>query len=82
MIGPYDLSANLGHTGDVEHPVVIEAINKVESACKKHGIKLGYFGVDANAVRPYIERGFTLITVGVDSLMLLNSAQNVLDALA
>lgn len=81
LIGPYDLSANLGHTGDVQHPVVLDAIDKVEIACKKHNLKLGYFGVSANAVRPYIDRGFTLITVGVDSLLLLTSAENLVEEL-
>lgn len=81
LIGPYDLSANLGYTGDVEHPEVLSAIEKVEHVCKQANVKLGYFGVDAQAVRPYIDRGFTLITVSVDSLLLLNSAQQLLEEL-
>ena len=82
LIGPYDLSANLGYTGQVEHPEVLGAIKKVEHACKQANVKLGYFGVNAQAVRPYIDRGFTLITAGVDSLMLLNSAQQLLQELS
>ncbi len=81
LIGPYDLSANLGYTGEVEHPEVLSAIEKVERVCKQANVKLGYFGVDAKAVRPYIDRGFTLITVGVDSLLLLNRAQQLLKEL-
>ena len=81
LIGPYDLSANVGHTGEVEHPEVLGAIEKVECACKQANTKLGYFGVNAQAVRPYIERGFTLITASVDSLLLLNAAQQLLEEL-
>lgn len=81
LIGPYDLSANLGHTGEIEHPEVVDAIARVEQACKKENVKLGYFGVSAEAVQPYIARGFTLITVGVDSLLLLNNAQQMLTEL-
>jgi len=44
-------------------------------------VKLGYFGVSAQAVRPYIEKGFTLVTVGVDSLLLQTSAQQIYEAL-
>mgnify|MGYP001293689080 FL=1 len=77
FIGPYDLSANLGHIGEVEHPEVCEAIKKVERACKQANVKLGYFGVDTKTVLPYIDKGFTLITVGVDSLLLMNSAQQL-----
>ncbi len=81
LIGPYDLSANLGHIGELEHPEVIQAIDKVERTCKEKNVKLGYFGVDAQAVRPYIDRGFTLITAGVDSLFVLNGAQELIQAL-
>ncbi len=81
LIGPYDLSANLGHSGEVEHPEVINAIEKVVQACQKENVKLGYFGVNVEAVRPYIDKGFTLITVGVDSLLILNSAQQMLTEL-
>ena len=78
LIGPYDLSANLGHTGEIEHPEVVAAISKVEHACKQANVKLGYFGVNAAAVLPYKEKGFTLLTIGVDSLFVLNGAQNLL----
>ena len=81
LIGPYDLSANLGHMGELEHPEVVAAIKKVERACKQKNVQLGYFGVNAQAVGPYIDRGFTLIAAGVDSLFLLNGAQELIQAL-
>jgi 2-keto-3-deoxy-L-rhamnonate aldolase RhmA len=79
LIGPYDLSANLGYTGEVTNPEVVAAINKVEIACKQANVKLGYFGINAKSVLPYKEKGFTLLTIGVDSLFVLNSAQQLLD---
>lgn len=79
LIGPYDLSANLGFTGQIDHPEVVTAINKVEQACKQADVKLGYFGVSAESVLPYKEKGFTLLTIGVDSLFILNGAQQLLD---
>ncbi len=82
LIGPYDLSANLGHTGQIDHPEVLGAIEKITRACNQANVKLGYFGVNAQAVRPYINKGFTLITVGVDSLLLLESTQQLLQELA
>ena len=79
LVGPYDLSANLGYTGEIEHPEVVAAISKVEQACKQANVKLGYFGVNASAVLPYKEKGFTLLTIGVDSLFVLNGAQTLLE---
>ena len=78
LVGPYDLSANLGYTGEIEHPEVIAAIEKVTNACKQANVRLGYFGVNASAVLPYKEKGFTLLTIGVDSLFVLNGAQQLL----
>jgi len=82
LIGPYDLSANLGYTGQIDHQEVVAAISKVERACKQSNVKLGYFGVNAESVLPYKEKGFTLLTIGVDSLFVLNSAQQLLDEMS
>ena len=76
------MSANLGYTGQIDHPEVVAAISKVEHACKQAKVKLGYFGVNAETVLPYKEKGFTLLTIGVDSLFVLNSAQQLLDEMS
>ncbi len=81
LVGPYDLSANLGYTGQVAHPEVLKAIEKVMCACNRVNVKLGYFGVSAQAVRPYINKGFTLIIVGIDTLLLLGSVRQLLQQL-
>jgi len=78
LIGPYDLSASLGKIGEVTDSVVQDAINKIAKTCQGAGIKLGFFGINTDAVKPYIETGFTLITVGVDSLFIIKSANETL----
>lgn len=78
FIGPYDLSASLGHAGEVEHPTVVEAIERVTRACQSAGVPLGYFGVDAKAVMPYVERGYTLICASVDCLLLGQAARRLI----
>ena len=79
FLGPYDLSASLGYPGDIGHPTVVEAIDRVTQACQAAGMPLGYFGIDANAVGPYVERGYTLICAGIDCLLLGQSAKGLLD---
>ncbi|MEE9189248.1 MAG: aldolase/citrate lyase family protein, partial [Candidatus Neomarinimicrobiota bacterium] len=81
LIGPYDLSASLGRIGEVNHPEVQKAISRVAAVCKAANIKLGYFGVNASAVKSAIENGFTLITVGVDTLFVIKSATESLEEL-
>ncbi len=78
LIGPYDLSASLGTPGEIDHPVVQEAINEIIKSCKEANVSIGFFGVSAEAVLPYKEKGFTLLTVGVDTTFLIKSASQTL----
>ena len=78
LLGPYDLSASLGRMGQIDHPDVIAAIERVTAACLAAGMPLGYFGVTAAAVQPYARKGYTLLVAGVDTLYVANGAKAVL----
>ena len=78
LLGPYDLSASLGKMGQIDDPVVVAAIRRVTDVCRKAGMPLGYFGVTAAAVQPYVALGYTLIVAGVDTLYLGNGAKALL----
>ena len=81
LVGPFDLSASMGLIGQVDHPEVQEAIGRVTQVCLEQNVPLGIFGVTAEAVKPYIERGYTLIVCGVDTLMLGAKAREALEEL-
>ena len=81
LLGPYDLAASLGKMGQINDPVASTAIDRVTSVCQDAGMPLGYFGVTADAVRPFVDRGYKLIVVGVDTLFLSQSASKALDQL-
>ena len=78
LVGPYDLSASLGRLGDVRHPEVVAAIEHVTQVCQAAQLPLGIFGLSSEAVLPYIEHGYTLITVGVDTALLGSAARHML----
>ncbi len=78
QLGPYDLSASLGMMGMIHDPVVTAAIDRVTGSCRSAGMPLGQFGVSASAVQPYIEQGYTLITAGVDTLLLGSAAKKLM----
>jgi 2-keto-3-deoxy-L-rhamnonate aldolase RhmA len=80
LIGPYDLSASLGRPGSVDHPEVREAIARVRRACQSANLPIGIFGLTADAVKPYIEDGFTMIVAGVDTVLLANASSTLLAA--
>jgi 2-keto-3-deoxy-L-rhamnonate aldolase RhmA len=81
LVGPYDLSASLGRPGAVDHPDVVAAIDRVTAVCRQAGMPLGIFGVSAEAVRPYMAKGYTLIVAGIDTLLLGQAAHGLLTQL-
>jgi hypothetical protein len=53
----------------------------VTSVCQSANIRLGIFGVTVEAVRPYLERGYTLLVTGVDTIILGQGARGILDGM-
>ena len=82
QLGPYDLSASMGKMGQVDDPEVVEAIEHVIRTCLAADIPVGWFSVAAETVAPYLERGCTLMTTGVDTLMLAGAAKRVLQSVS
>jgi 2-keto-3-deoxy-L-rhamnonate aldolase RhmA len=81
FVGPYDLSASMGKPGQVNDADVQHQIETVRQACLQHRVPIGIFGVDAAAVQPFVQQGYTLIAMGMDSLLLIQSAQKALSRL-
>ena len=81
LLGPYDLAASLGKMGQIDNRVVTDAIDRVTAACQKVNMPLGIFGVTADALRPPIEQGYTLIAASVDTLFLGGAARSMLSEL-
>jgi len=81
FLGPYDLAASLGKMGQIDDPVVTDAIAHVTKTCQAAGIPLGYFGFSAASLRPFMERGYTLIGAGADTLFLAGAARRLLEDL-
>ena len=70
IIGPYDLSASLGHPGEFEHSLVQEAFQTITTAIKDSSKPWGYHVVEPNveAVLSKLNQGYTFIAFGVDFL--------------
>lgn len=67
FIGTSDLTAELGISGQLGHPKVIEAYQAIGDACRRHGKILGMGGVydQENAAR-YVAMGARFILTGTD----------------
>jgi len=72
IIGPYDLSASLGHTGDLTHPTVIEAIEHIRATCQRHAKPVGTHIVspDPAVLSARVNEGYQFIAYGVDTVFL------------
>ncbi|MCA9928778.1 MAG: hypothetical protein KC419_09885 [Anaerolineales bacterium] len=78
FLGPYDLSASLGKPGRVQDAEVTNAITHVEHICREVNIPMGIFGMRGEGLRPFIQRGYSLLTVGIDTVLLGNAAKTEL----
>ncbi len=52
----------------------------MRDACRGANLPIGIFGLTADAVKPYIEQGFTMIVAGVDTVLLANASSALLTA--
>ncbi len=80
FVGPYDLSASMGKTGLTTDPAVQKAIAKVKEAATRVNIPLGIFGPTTEAVNPYIQEGYTLIALGIDTMIMGKAVEEMMAA--
>lgn len=58
LIGEGDLSQDLGHPRDYEHPTVRSAMDEALAICKQFGVPCGHPHVTTKNVQEVVERGF------------------------
>lgn len=77
FIGPYDLSASLGHIGQLDHPEVRAAGQRALEAARVAGIGCGIHLVHPSrrGVETAIEEGYTILALGVDMILLDEAAR-------
>lgn len=65
----FDLSTDLGHMGQFDHPEVQQAVRRIEQAAARVGLALGGNALDAAMARDLFDRGYRAIA-GFDVLWL------------
>ena len=79
FIGPSDLAASMGHLGNPGHAEVKAAVNAAIGKISAAGKAAGVFSADPAAAEAYREIGASFLLVGVDALLLRNSAVALAD---
>ena len=74
FVGPYDLSANLGHLGEPDHPEIDAAIARVEAAARRAGKLLGIIPTPERSVGDLFARGFHMVLGTADIILLREAA--------
>lgn len=78
LVGPNDLAGSLGHTGEIDHPENLAAIERVRAGARAAGIPVGIHVRDSAEARARLADGFAFVTVASDAGLLAAAA----DALA
>ena len=61
LIGEGDLSQELGHPRQYEHPVVLEAMAEVVKVCKEHDVPVGHPHVNASNAKRILGEGYRFL---------------------
>lgn len=80
LVGPYDLSGSMGLLGEVTHPRVTGAVEKVRRAAQAAGMPIGIYAGGSDGAREALGQGFTLIALASDVAYLINGATTALAA--
>ncbi|QLG27283.1 aldolase [Halorarum halophilum] len=64
FIGANDLSVSLGHPQETDHPEVVDAIERIESACLDANVPFGAPKHDTDAAAAALEDGYSVLRVG------------------
>ena len=83
FIGPYDLTASMGITGQFEHPDYLAARAVILAACHRHGVAPGIHVVapSVDQVKARIAEGYRFIGYSLDITMLTDACTGGLAAL-
>lgn len=79
FVGPNDLAADLGHTGDMAHQEVQAAIKKVEDVANAKGIVLGSVSRNWEQAKALVDKGYRAVSIMGDIPMLIQGAKGALE---
>lgn len=82
FIGPYDLSGSYGLAGQLDNPVVTDAIERVILAARSAGKSVGLHQVDPDPTKiaACLKRGLNFLAVGMDTVFLRDAAAQAVAA--
>ena len=77
FIGPGDLSAALGHPGELTHPKVRATVESIATQCSAVGCRFAIFSPDTSDAQRWTELGASAVVVGSEAGWMLEGAARV-----
>ena len=75
VCGPNDLSGSMGLLLETRHPRVMQAMDAMAEACKRHSIPFGVsMGPAADNMRDWLRRGASFLSLGSDAGYIMDGA--------
>ncbi|MGB9458342.1 MAG: aldolase/citrate lyase family protein [Bryobacteraceae bacterium] len=81
MVGPSDLSISLGIPGQVEHPLLVESVQRLIEQCNHHGAVPGIQTRGVSMAKAWIERGMRFVGAAAEHVLLLEKARETVSQL-
>lgn len=77
LVGTSDLSADLGHFGQYDHPEIRDIYTRVIAAARKHGkhVGVGGLGFRPDLMQTYIDAGARWVSMGTDQHFIIWAAR-------
>lgn len=75
FIGPADLAATMGHLGNPGHPDVVAKVHECLAKIEASDKQAGFLTTSKSLIEQYIEKGATMVGVGLDTILLAKSAK-------
>lgn len=73
MVGPDDLSQDLGVPGRLSEPTMRDAIERVIAVCEQHGLPWGFSCQDLDSAATWLARGMRLLPFANDAAVLFRA---------
>lgn len=73
MVGPDDLSQDLGVPADLQNPKVVEALEHIIDVCSRHDVPWGWSCQDPVAAQKWLKRGIRWMPYSNDVAVLFNT---------
>jgi len=74
-VGHYDLTVSMGIPAQFDHPRLMQAMDELVDACKRHGLAPGFMPLTPENAAHWVSKGFRMISLGSDISVFLDGMQ-------